>query len=352
MCATDRLPTTMLVLMICAASCRCRTPAPPVAEGDRASGSPVSRGEAEGRASEPNLRGGPEGIELANHQRGPEFVAVDDRFVYWTNFEDDGVFKVAKDGSGSPIEIARNDRGENKSIAVDDDAVYWGGTSLYRQPKSGGDIQRFSSSRVLVSNLIPVDGRIYWADGGRATVQLRSMSSRGGDLRALGPADKQDFIFAADARSVFIGRTDLDADDAGEIQVVAPDGGAPSIFARTRFLWKIVIDEHYVYWLEGRNTGTIQRKPRTGNGAAVTLTDGLAIVRPQSLAANGTSVYWTELGMGSGQGAVGKVRKAGGGARKIASHQVVPQAIAADDMFVYWVNFGPTNNGTVRKIVN
>src|SRR5688572_22540282 len=62
---------------------------------------------------------GPDGTELANGQAGPGFVAVDDRFVYWTNFEDDAVVKVEKDGSGAPKVIHRNDRGTNKFITVD-----------------------------------------------------------------------------------------------------------------------------------------------------------------------------------------------------------------------------------------
>ena len=304
----------------------------------------VDAGAAEQARSEPD------GIELANHQAGPSFIAVDDRFVYWTNFEDDGVLKIAKDGSGGPTSISHNDRGENKAIAVDDTAVYWGGTSLYQQSKATGRTQRFAANSTMVFNLIASRGRIYWAEGGKVDVQLKSMKADGSDIQAIGPRETQDFIFATDGSSAFIGRFTLNADDAGKIDVVSLDKGAPSLFAKTRFISKIAIDGDFVYWLEGRNVGAIKKKARTGVGDVITLTQGFPIRGPQSLVVDHGSLYWTELGAAPGQGAVGKVSKAGGDAQLIARHQIVPQAIAVDDTFAYWVNFGPTNNGTIRKI--
>jgi hypothetical protein len=309
------------------------------------------RGSSPVGVNAPSDAGAPttEGIELANHQAGPEFIAVDDRFVYWTNFQDDGVMKIAKDGAGLPIEISRNDRGENKGIAVDDTAVYWGGTSLYKQVKSTGDIQRFNFNSTLVYNLLPIGGRIYWIDDGKSSIQLKSMKSDGTDVQAIGPAETQAFSLVRDGSSGFIGRFKLDADDVGQIDTIPLGGGSPSLFARTRFIWKIATDAHFVYWMEGKTVGAIKKKPKTG-GDEIMLTQGIDIARPQSLAADDSSLYWTELGAGPGQGAVGKVSKAGGDAHLIATHQIVPQAIAVDGEFAYWVNFGPTNNGTIRKI--
>jgi len=289
----------------------------------------------------------PDGTELARGQAGPEFIAVDEGFVYWTNFEDDRVLKIPKEGLGVPIESGRNDRGENKAIATDAVAVYWGGTALYRQAKADGRIRRFDFGSVLAYNPVPIDGRIYWIDGGKHQIRLISMKSDGTDVRTIGPPEQQDFIFATDGSVVYRGRFRQDADDAGEIDVLPVHGGSPERFEQTRWLWKLVLDRDYVYWLEGRNVGTVKKKPRLG-GPTTVLVDG--IPRPQSLAADGEALYWTELGAGTGQGAIGKVAKSGGEARRLAKRQIVPQALAVDDTSVYWVNFGPTNNGTVRKI--
>jgi hypothetical protein len=295
--------------------------------------------------------GGPDGTELAKGQAGPNSVAVDDRFVYWTNFEDDAIVKTRKDGSGEPTVIHRNDPGSNKFITVDRSAVYWGGTSLYKQVKATGKTERFGSgSSLLVYNVIPAGQHVYWVDGGKEQVQLRSMKSNGTDARAIGSAETQDFMLAIDGETAFKGSFRPNADDEGQIDVVSLTGGPSSSFAKTRYLWGLAVDRKFVYWLEGRSMGAVKKKPRTGDGEAVTLSEGMRIFAPQSLASDENSLYFTALGAGSGQGAIGKVSKAGGDAKWLAEHQVVPQGLIVDDAFVYWVNFGPTKNGTVRKI--
>lgn len=293
---------------------------------------------------------GPDGTELANGQAGPGFIAVDDHFAYWTNFEDDSVLKVEKDGSGRPTAIGHNDRGTNKHITADQTAVYWGGTSLYRQVKATGATKRFRFDSLLVYNVVPVGKRIYWVDGGREEVQLRSMKLDGTDVRAIGSAEPQDFMIAIDGSSAFKGSFTLDAEDEGRIDVIPLAGGPATPFANTRHLWGIALDPKFVYWLEGRTLGAIKKKARTGKGDAVTLTEGFRIAAPQSLTSDASSLYWTQLGAGSGQGAIGKVSKAGGDAKWLAERQVVPQAITVDEGYAYWVNFGPTRNGTVRRV--
>jgi hypothetical protein len=290
---------------------------------------------------------GPDGIELASGQAGPNFVAVDERFVYWTNFEDDAVVKVEKNGSGQATVIHRNDRGTNKFITVDRTAVYWGGTSLYKQAKATGATKRFDFTSRLVFNVIPAGQRIYWLNNAGEDVELRSMKSDGSEVRALGSAETQDFKLAIDGSSAFKGSFVRNAEDEGHIDVVSLSDGTSTPFAKTRFLWGIAVDRTSVYWLEGRAIGALKKKPKKG-GETVTLAEG--IVAPQSLTSDESSLYFTELGAGSGRGAIVKVSKAGGDAKRLAEHQVVPQGLTVDEEFVYWVNYGPTKKGTVRKI--
>jgi hypothetical protein len=290
-----------------------------------------------------------DGVELANHQAGPEFIAVDERFVYWTNYQDDHAIKVAKDGSGAAMEMHRNDRGRNKEIAVGADAAYWGGTALYQQVKSTGKVQRFNGGSKLVYNLRLVKDRLYFADD-HGPVQLKSMKRDGTDITAIGPAETQSFLFATDGKDAFVGRFHTEAEDTGRIDVLPLAGGKPRPFVETRWLWSIAVDDRYVYWLEGKSAGAIKRKAKRGGGEVVNLTQGFEMTAPQSLIADASSLYWSALGVGAGQGEIGKVSKTGGDARLLARHQIVPQSLAVDDAFVYWVNFGPTNNGSVRKV--
>lgn len=342
----------LLVLGVCGAAlwaargCGREDAPPPSAPLPTAPATTAPDGGASAAWVQPELA--PDGIELANGQAGPSFIAIDDQFVYWTNFQDDGVLKIDKRSGGKPVVVARTDHGDNKDIAVDDTAVYWGGASLHQQLKATGAIRVLGTS-TMIYNLVPLSGRIYWADGGQTTIQARSLKADGTDPRAVGPADTKDFTFAIDEAAAYVGRLDLEADDEGRIDVVRTTGGAPAPFAKTRFIWKVALDEEFVYWLEGRTTGAIKKKARSGDAAELTLTEGVPIRGPQSLVADGDALYWTELGVTAGQGAVGKVGKAGGDAHLVAKNQVVPQDLAVDDAFVYWVNFGPTKNGTVRK---
>ena len=291
----------------------------------------------------------PDGTELASQQAGPSFVAVDDRFVYWTNYGDDRVMKVSKRGDAAPLEIHRNDPGQNKHIAVDERYVYWGGSSLYRQTKADGAILKLANSTSLAFNIVPLADGVLWNDNS-GQVQLTAAHNDGRNLSKIGSPTERSFLFASDGRSLFAARFHSDTEDSGVIEVSQVDGGPAVLFAQTRWVWRVAIDEAYVYWLEGRTRGAIKRKKRRGDGPIVTLTNGIDIRAPQSMALDRDAVYWTELGVRAGAGRVGRVSKTGGDARILSQNQIVPLGVAVDDEHVYWANFGPTKNGSIRRL--
>lgn len=291
----------------------------------------------------------PDGTELASHQAGPSFIAVDGRFVYWTNYSDDRVMKVSKHGHEAPLEIHRNDPGQNKHIAVTDRYVYWGGSSLYRQTKADGRIRTIANSKNLAFNIVPFTDRVLWNDNS-GQVQLMSAGNDAASPSTVGSATARSFLFASDGRWLYEAHFHSDADDSGAIEVSQVDGGAPVVFAHTRWVWRVAIDETYVYWLEGKTSGAIKRKKRRGDVPIQTLTSNIDIAAPQSMALDRDAVYWTELGIRAGAGRVGRVSKTGGDARILTQNQVVPLGVAVDDRYVYWANFGPTNNGSIRRL--
>ena len=300
----------------------------------------------DGRAEHDNH---PDGDELASHQAGPSFIAVDGRFVYWTNYGDDRIMKVSKRGGAAPLEIHRNDPGQNKHIAVNERYLYWGGSSLYRQSKADGAIRKIANSTSLAYNIVPLPDGVIWNDNS-GQVQLTTVGNDGRNLSRIGPPTERSFIFASDGRWLFAARFSSDAEDSGVIEVSQVNGGPPVLFAHTRWVWRVAIDETYVYWLEGKTAGAIKRKQRRGDGPIQTLTSGFDIRAPQSMALDRDAIYWTELGIRAGAGRVGRVSKMGGDARILTQNQIVPLSVAVDDHYVYWANFGPTNGGSIRRL--
>lgn len=85
-------------------------------------------------ASDPDFR------ELTAGQDGPEGIAIDDEFVYWTNMLSGTVMKAPRAG-GPAVAIAANQH-QPWGIAVDERAVYWTNYEsgrVMRQAREQGD---------------------------------------------------------------------------------------------------------------------------------------------------------------------------------------------------------------------
>jgi hypothetical protein len=221
-------------------------------------------------------------------------IAVDATRVYRTDtgpnapwgFGDAGTVTAVPVGGGPPVTLAEGLKGPF-AVAVADGFVYWtewysGPGRVARAPVAGGRTSTVATSWVAVA-LAVSQGRVYWTES--------SMGLPG--------------VFGS------IGAPN------GSIMTVAADGGEPTTLASgLQPPLSIGVDGTGVYWTECSNgvdcharAGKI-RKLRAGGGSPITLASELD--SPYSIALDDENVYWTDRTSG-GQGArVMRIAKDGG----------------------------------------
>jgi hypothetical protein len=136
-------------------------------------------------------------------------------------------------------------------------------------------------------------------------------------------------------------------------------GGQSTGFA----VGKVVTDADTVFWFDyrqagGLHGGSIRSVLKTG-GAVKTLASGLGGVN--DLVSDGTTVFWTEFNIMSGDGSIKSVAKIGGPVQVLASGSpptpngppspydvFFPGSIAVDTNFVYWGE--DAGGGAVRRV--
>ena len=114
-----------------------------------------------------------EHVAVAQHQRQPERITLDDEWLYWTtngtvmeSWWDASVMKRRKQG-GEPIRLATKTRSAD-SLTLDATHVYWVESlqsSILRVSKLGGDpVQLLSSDKgmLLPSSLLVDETCLYW----------------------------------------------------------------------------------------------------------------------------------------------------------------------------------------------
>lgn len=285
---------------------------------------------------------------LARGQRGPDFVAVDDHYVYWTNFEDDSVMKVDKPGSGSATLVRHSDFGQNKALVAGGGKVVWGGTAVRVLETATGRLREFPAPGSFSYNPVLSGDQLFFAGTGE-NVTLQALNLATGKQDSLAPPTHRSFKFATDGKTFYVAHMPAESEDSGWIEELKPAFGKSRRFAASRYVWQILVDDTYVYWLEGKRAGGIRRAPRHGDGPVESVTGSKQIEGPQALAMDATHLFWTELGFRGG--AVGQVGKFGAEQCMLATNQVLPQGIAVDADSVYWVNYGPTADGSVNRVV-
>ncbi len=209
----------------------------------------------------------------------------------------------------------------------------------------GGDAKPAFSKQRGAEGLAFAGGRLVWviapSDDGKQHSQIVS-----GKLGAAAPSpvvrtlDTDETVCVSDGTDVFsLG----DVKDAAKAKGAGPDvlrigsdGKAAVVTATSGPLVRaaMAVNATHVLWVQG---GAIVRAPKTGGDAAVVVK--LPAGKIQRLAADDTSVYWTDAGSGDPQwsGRVYRVPLSGGSVETL-SDAPSPFAIVLDADTVYWTS--------------
>jgi hypothetical protein len=262
----------------------------------------------------------PTPVPLGSDPSGPEWIAVDSSYVYWT---DSGgmVMKATLDGA-TVTTLASGLLGP-QGIAIDAANVYWADSAGVKKiAKGGGAITTLGAG---IASFVAVDSSsVYWTvNGPPATGAVKKVGIGGGTPITLASGLTNPRGIAVDSSSVYW------ADSAGAIKKVSINGGPVTSLAPAVYPQAVTVQGGNVYWTQYTTTiSGVFMVPASG-GAVTTISsrDG------QGVAADASGVYWTSYG----GGAVSQYGVVAGQPQSIqlATGLTYPVGIATDATSVY-----------------
>jgi len=155
--------------------------------------------------------------DLAQYQKEPTGIVAEGDWVYWTTRQGPAVWRVAKDGSGTPKALVHTKTGA-LSLAFNEDFLYWtnedgiaanvkGGT-IMRAPGGGGIPVVLADGQDVPMAIAVDDKHIWWVSRGTAGESfsdggLFRLGKGGGEPEKIAAKLPQPWDLAVDGESVF-----------------------------------------------------------------------------------------------------------------------------------------------------
>ena len=240
-------------------------------------------------------------------------LGVDSSYVYFGD-DEDGVFRVKKDGTELTRLATIPDGGSFALLALDDQNLYFfsddiaAGSftgNLYSLPKSGGAPKQLASGISLAYDLRVDATAIYWTSLG-TTVDLETLNSDG-------KVEK------------------INKDGTGRVLLASGLSGATAV----------AVDDTNVWFGEaglavGNVSSGLRRVPKSG-GSVTHVTDGASVV---SIDLTSSDVWFSTGDVNSSNGALMRAPKSGGTPATIFSGNVTPLALHIAGSTVYYIASG------------
>ena len=233
--------------------------------------------------------------------------------------------------SGSPAALSD---AHSSDAASSDATVTTDGSTVPDAAQGSGEVVATGPTPFAIT----VDGTaVYWTDIGLQT--LSSIPVAGGTATTLATSLAQPYYLQHDATSLYVG---LYTDVIDEIPLA---GGTPVPLqtSNNTILTGLAVDATNVYHGEDYSVPqdcSVVAVPK-GGGTRVTLASGGGWNHPVGLAVSGGNVYWGDLSPGEIL-----MAPVGGGATTTLVAGIAPIALAADATSIYWTDA----TGAVMKV--
>jgi hypothetical protein len=284
---------------------------------------------------------------LAHGGLGWKFLVQDERYLYWTDKEDETLTRLPKDG-GVPLVLVTGQAGIGAMVLAGGWFYWVNRRQVVRMPEQGGEVEVLADELPWPHSIAVRGDAVVWTDYGDGenggTVHRLTLGDR--RVVTLAEGQKQPSSVSIDHRDIYwvnrgVKRSDYFKD--GSVVRAPLDGGsAPSILAaEQRLASSLVMDDTAIYWVTAldyetsSSRGVILKRPKAG-GPTVELASW-KWNEAAYLALDETHVYWlTPIRL-----MLFRVRKDGGGEEQIMTEDIVGQAALAsglvvDERCVYW----------------
>ncbi len=244
-------------------------------------------------------------------------------------------------------------------VAVGPDSIYvvdyGSGGRLLRIAKSSGSITPIASGTIF--NVAVFGSNVYWtASVGTNNSTVTRAALDGSSPVPIATSQVNAGDIAVDSSGAYWVNAGMAASD-GAVMRFGPSDTAPFPFATgLPGPNSIALDANNVYWLTvgavgDGSDGALYGKPKSG-GATFTIASMQhnATGSGEAIATFGGTVFWDPRGLGNTDGAVRSAPPvANATVTEYANNQVRPQTLASDGSFVYWTDFGNGTDGLVQK---
>jgi len=248
-------------------------------------------------------------------------------------------------------------------LALDEARVYWtsAGGTIDALPIAGGERMTLASGQDDPFDIVVDEDGIFFTDSGKNTVV--AMPIEGGLTTLLAETGNPLGMTKRGGAVYFTNTYDPLSNDEQVMRAPLPAGPA-SVIATSKGAWMVATDEAHVYWTDRANQA-VWSAPVEGGDAAM-IAEG--IIEPTDIEVDEEAIYVTALEatyrisigggaleplvwgagrglaidaayvyVGTADGRVLKVEKAGGAAITLAKGELYPSDIAVDGESVYWV---------------
>lgn len=286
-------------------------------------------------------------VILADGQKGPQGLAVDGKNVYWTNKYGGQVMAVPV--NGGPVVTLASGQESPFGVAVNATHVYWttfaDPGAVMSAPLDGGAPTTIASGQHFPGALTVDATHVYWLNAGTVAASLLNGTVMAAPLGGGEPttvASDQSALndIAVDATNLYW-TTDT---DPGAVMTVPIGGGTPAVLEAGHATQGLAVVGARVYWTNGETDETSGAIMAASTDGGAPTTFATMQTSPGSLAADGTSVYWTTYDT---NGSVMKASLDGGAPTTLATEQAFPGSIVVDATSVYWVSEGA---GKIMKL--